>query len=263
MRLRPLFFLVCAWIVSQTFLPAAASAQTLAGQVLDRSSGTPVPLAFVILVNADSLPTAYAYTDTAGHFLLTAPKSGSYWLDAESGFFSDYRFGPVSLFKGDTLTVGVALTPNPVELDELVVEAKRRRQRMTIEGYFAREASGTGWHLDREKIERYAHFQVSTALRTVPGLRLAHAGYGDREPFFGGWRAALPAHSGATKSRCYPSLFINGMMLSPGGNQPTNIDRVIRPEDVEAIEVFRYPNEVPGRFYGVGVKCGVIAVWSR
>ena len=257
MRLPPLFLLLCAGFASHPFLPATASAQTLAGQVLDQSNGAPVALVWVTLVDLDSLPVAYAFTDTAGHFLLTAPDGGSYWVDAEYQFFSDYHFGPVSLSPGDTLRVRVTLVPDPVELDELVVEAKRRRRRLTMEGYFGRVRSGTGWHLDRDRIERYAHFRISEALVTVPGLRLVSAGYGDRDPVFGGWRNPT---SGGT---CYPHVFIDGMLFGQGGSLPTHIDRLIRPEEVEAIEVFRFPTEVPNRFRWIRVQCGVIAIWSR
>jgi hypothetical protein len=37
----------------------------------------------------------------------------------------------------------------------------------------------------------------------------------------------------------------------------------IRPEEVEAIEVFRFPTEVPSRFRWIRVQYGVIAIWSR
>ena len=53
------------------------------------------------------------------------------------------------------------------------------------------------------------------------------------------------------------------MLFSWGDEVPTDIDRLLHPDEVEAIEIYSSPMQVPGRFGGLGARCGVIAVWSR
>jgi hypothetical protein len=213
----------------------------------------------VTLLDLDSLPIVYTLTDAAGYFLVTAPHAGGFRVSAESRFYRSYSDGPVSLPSGDTLAVRFTLVPHPVELDELVVEAGRRYRRMARGGYFEREESGLGWHLNREEIERRARFRISEALRPVPWVRLKWEGFGEWEPVFRGARNPTPIGPDGT---CYPRVFIDGILFSPGGPLPARIDRVLRPEMVEAIEVFE-PPWVPAQFHGSRSPCGVIAIWRR
>ena len=109
-------------------------------------------------------------------------------------------------------------------------------------GYYERREAGLGWQVDREQIELRAHFRISEARRAVPELTLVGTGLGDREPVFRGWRTFS---RGRPRAECYPRVYIDGMLFSPGGDLPTDIDRVLRPDDVEAIEVFETP-WIPG-----------------
>ena len=259
MRRSSLILPLCAGFAFLPVTATNAAAQTLAGWVLDQANGTPIALARVTLLDPDSLPIAYTLADIQGLFIVTAPEAGDYRVSAESAFYWNHNDGPVSLSLGDTLWVRITLRPHPVEMDELVVEAGRRYRRMALGGYYDREDKGLGWHFDREEIERYAHFRISEVLRRVPRVTLRRTGFTNYEPVFGGWRSPFP---GDPNSICYPRVFVDGMMFSPGGDMPTGIDRVFRPDKVEAIEVFESP-WVPAQFHGARAPCGVIAVWSR
>ena len=57
-------------------------------------------------------------------------------------------------------------------------------------------------------------------------------------------------------------MYIDGLLFSPGGDLPTDIDRALRPNEVEAIEVFESP-WIPAQFSPGLAPCGVIAVWRR
>jgi hypothetical protein len=129
--------------------------------------------------------------------------------------------------------------------------------------YYEREKSGLGWFVDREQIERHAFRYISDVFYTVPGVKLLEAGFGDREPLFtrtGGFESLLSRGYGST---CFPRVFLDGMLWSWGDDVPTDIDRLLHPDEVGAIEIYKSPMEVPGRFGDLGAQCGVIAVWSR
>lgn len=253
------------WIASAALciFPTALSAQTLAGRLLDASAESPIALGRVTLVDLEGLPVVFTVADTDGTFVLTAPEAGEYWVSAQSLFYWEFSDGPITLGAADTLLVEFRLTPHPTELEELVVEAESRPWRAVLGGYYERERSGLGWFVDREQIERHAFRYVSDVLYTVPGVKLLETGFGDREPLFtraSSWESLLNRGYGST---CFPRVFLDGMLWSWGDHVPTEIDRLLHPDEVEAIEIYRSPMEVPGRFGGMGAKCGVIAVWSR
>ena len=54
---------------------------------------------------------------------------------------------------------------------------------------------------------------------------------------------------------CAARVFVNGL----------NVDHVPRmhPDNIEAIEVYRGPAEVPPQFGGAQSACGVIVLWTR
>lgn len=254
---------VLAGLLGLVTFPHSATGQTLAGRLLDASGGDPIALGRVTLVDLEGHPVVFTVADQDGYFALSAPHGGEYWVNAQSLFYWDFSDGPVSLAPADTLLVEFRLTPNPMQLEELVVRGEQRPWRMVAGGYYDRKKSGLGWHLDREKIERHAFRRITDVLFTVPGVRLYDTGFGDKEPMFaraGGWGSLLDRGYGTT---CFPRVFLDGMLWSWGEQVPTDIDQLLHPDEVEAIEVYPSAMEVPGRFGGLGAKCGVIAVWSR
>jgi len=250
-------------LLGSALAPSPAASQTVAGRLLDATSGEPIALARITLADLGGRPVVFTFTDTDGAFFLTTGDGGEYWLSAQSLFYWDYSDGPLRLAPGDTAVVEFRLTPNPTQLDELVIRGERRPWRMVVGGYYDREKSGLGWHLDREKIERHAFRRISDVLFTVPGVRLYDTGFGDKEPVFTRtslWESLVNRGYGST---CFPRVFVDGMLWSWGDDVPTDIDHLLHPDEVEAIEVYTSPMEVPGRFGGLGAKCGVIALWRR
>ncbi|MBV9111159.1 MAG: hypothetical protein JO306_17265, partial [Gemmatimonadetes bacterium] len=69
-------------------------------------------------------------------------------------------------------------------------------------------------------------------------------------------------HSVALMTRkdggCVPVLVVDGIPM-PG----TEMDLEIAPEDIEGIEVYRGPSEIPPRYIALASPCGLIVVWSR
>jgi len=48
-----------------------------------------------------------------------------------------------------------------------------------------------------------------------------------------------------------------------GGHYPTYLNETVVPGDVEGIEIYLGPSEVPPIFGGIGSGCGVVVVWTR
>ena len=122
-------FLLCAAFCSLSLSPAQAGAQTLTGLVVDQSSRNPMALVRVTLWAPDSVPVVSALSNLSGYFAVTVPEAGTYRVSAEAGFYRTYADGHVSLTAGDTSSVGITLVQQAVEVEGLVVEARRRARR--------------------------------------------------------------------------------------------------------------------------------------
>ena len=230
---------------------------------MDTASGDPIALGRVTLVDSAGRPTVFSITDPEGFFHLTAGEPGDYLVNAVSLFYLSYSDGPIHLGRADTVAVEFSLTPNPAALDPIVVEVRTRRRSLLEGGYYDREKTGLGYHLDRERIEAHAFQQITDILYTVPGVKMVPTTFGGREPYFGRgnlWRRLLTA---GQSPGCSPRVYVDGMVWSWGGDVPTEIDQLLHPEELEAMEVYTSHMEVPGEFGGLGASCGLILLWTR
>jgi outer membrane receptor for ferrienterochelin and colicin len=46
-------------------------------------------------------------------------------------------------------------------------------------------------------------------------------------------------------------------------DQANDINAVVSPDQVEAIEVYRGPSEIPAEYSGNDAMCGVILIWTK
>lgn len=238
-----------------------AAAQAVAGRVLDFVTDSAVVLARVRLVDSAGVVLAYTVSDDEGWFLLPAPGPGRYFLHAESGFYRERADGPLVLAAGDTAFVEYRLEPDPAGLDPIIVEARSQRIALQRAGFYERQKTGLGRFVTREKIEGRNARYMSDLFEAMPGVTLSRGQFGRREVLFrGGIRMAT---SGGGISACYPRVFIDGMLWALGGTTPTGLDDLIRPEEVEAVEVYRSPSEIPGQYGGAMAACGVLLIWTR
>jgi hypothetical protein len=242
------------------FSPEEVGAQAIAGRLLDMAAGTPIAVARMTLLDADSQAVVFTITDTDGQFLLEAPRPGQYWLQAESAFHENYADGPIPLAEADTVTLTFGLKPLPVELEGLVVEAERRSTRLALAGYYDRKEASIGWYLDQERIRSRPGRPVSELIAILPDVELS------RDPIFGGQepifrRQQFESFRGNSPS-CYPQVFLNGVVLALGGSTPAGLGHFSL-NDVEAVEVYPSPAHLPARFSGPFDRCGTIVLWTR
>jgi hypothetical protein len=96
--------------------------------------------------------------------------------------------------------------------------------------------------LDRAAIDERNPQQFTDLLRSVAGVRLVPTSSFGYEVFF--------------RNGCVPEIWLDGTKV--GTN--VDIDDFLRPEDLEALEVYR-GTELPGEF-GTNL-CGAIVAWTR
>lgn len=105
-------------------LTSPAAAQTVRGTVTDPASGTPVPEALVIMVNADGERVATVLTAADGTFALSPPGPGGYMVGV-TGLGYQQAITPRLDLGADDIHLDILLPPNPITLDSLTVASSR------------------------------------------------------------------------------------------------------------------------------------------
>lgn len=140
-------------------LPTAASAQAVAGQVVDGVDGAPLPNAVVMLLDSLRARRGGVLTDSTGRFTLAAPGPGSYVVRAERVGSASATSPPIALRAGDTVHVPLALGA-AARLSAIRVTARERCRVRPAEG----EAAARLWDEARKALAGTALGQSREAL---------------------------------------------------------------------------------------------------
>ena len=139
-------------------LGAQSSQGVLRGRVVERSSGHPVTSAEV----AVSGRSESAITSSDGAWILSLP-AGSYTLRVRGIGYAPTTSG-VSLAGGDTVEVAIRLAASALPLDEIVVTASRREQRLA-------DVTVPTEIITRETIEATGASNLAAALTEQTGIQ--------------------------------------------------------------------------------------------
>lgn len=233
------------FLLISALLSAAApgAAQTVSGRLLDASTRQPIAAGRMSLLD-DGDTLVSALTDSAGNFRLRAPRSGDFRLRAERLGYRTAETPPIELAEDDTLRVEFRLSVDVIELNPITVIGYSRPMGQ-LGGFYERAQRGMGVFVTRADIEARSPLNTTDLLRTVPGVSLLPA------PRGGGSIVRL-------RGGCNPRVYLDGLPIQMGS---TSIDALIRPHDLEGIEVYRGPGELPVEF-GLNA-CGAIVLWTR
>lgn len=255
--------LLATALASFGFAPAGLAAQTLSGTLLSMDGDRPISSGAVELLRAgDAEPVATAVSDQTGRFQITAPEPGIYIVRGLAPFHHPMVDGPVELDADATLVVLFRLSPNPVQLEPVEVEAEARDARLESVGFYDRERQGIGHFITREDIEARDPHSTLQLFDHVPGAYIARDERGLMPNVFftsaRNWNALLPGGE-----RCGPRVYLDGQLFGGGrmGNNQFTLEW-IAPHDIEAIEVYTRASRVPAQ-YQTDSQCGVILVWTR
>ncbi len=253
MRLRPILGWATALFLLGSGWATPAYAQ-ISGRVLSTGSDEPLTQAMVSLIDSAGVVIRTTPVDFEGSFFLLSPppERGPVMIYAEAFGFLSMMEGPLPPEWEGTLQVEMRLEPQPVELDSLDVEVRPRSTKLDLNGYYMREAMGQGFHMDRLDItDNISAVTTADLLRAIPGVTVNNTG-----------EVELRGVANFA-TFCFYRVYLDGvLMVSPVSwdpNWPTNL---IRPQELEGIEVYRRPAEVPPQYAQSGA-CGVILLWSR
>jgi hypothetical protein len=162
----------------------------------------------------------------------------------------------VRVAAGEEARADVVLRRAPQALDAVRTVAAPERRFGPAE-FEARRRAGRGVFLTRADFESRAPSRMSDLLLRVPGL--------ERRPYttdYGATEYLIVVRGTSTiKGQvCPPMVYVDGKAFDLGKE---DIDRFLRPQEIDAVEVYRTGGQVPPQFSGPTARCGVIVLWTR
>lgn len=232
-------------------LASPLSAQIIGGRVMDRTSNEPIPEAVVEVLNPTGRSMHRARTDRDGFFVFELREPGEYRLRTSRVGYQTVTSAGVQVEERQTVQVEIKIATGEVELEPLRVTARTQPPRSEFlerEGFYDRQRGAFGIFLTPyELAQRGTAVQTSELFRGVPGVTLNPVGAGRYQ--------LSMTRSG---SNCPPKMLLDGSPV-----MDSEVDNFVEPQDVQGIEIYRGPSEVPGRWMGYRSACGLIVIWTK
>ncbi|MFG1691633.1 carboxypeptidase-like regulatory domain-containing protein [Gemmatimonadota bacterium] len=268
-------------LMAGVFLPLSLEAQVIQGRVVDEAMDRGVDGAVVTLLAEDSSVVRRVSTEDGGAFYLTIPEAGTYRVRVTALGYGTTVSDRLLMSAADDLELVVGLQPDPVELPGVVtVIPQDRRGR---DSFLRRAAAGRGLFIDPEWLSRIEMYHPADALRVLgeDGVSVWwDVGPLDSESLAVG---PIPRVRSALGNGCFVYLLDERpvfkrhpetVLLSPWSYWPLNS---LLPSDIAAMEVYRYPGEVPPEFRPQAVRefyasdstyvgeesCGIVMIWTK
>ena len=236
--------------------PATSFGQAIRGRITEAETGHSVGNARVVLLGEGGDTAAIGVSDDDGAFVVGATEWGTYVVSLTRIGYHPHVDGPVRLTPGDTLEVSYQLSPLAVRMDPVVVQAATTVLYLQRAGFYQRQRLGFGHHIEPAAIElrRDAAEDIADLMIGIPGVTIVYPRAGTF-----GKSVKLTGMPSLVKSCSSPLFFIDGTRVIGDGW----LEKIVRPEEVQAIEIFRRPAEIPAQYGGPESGCGVILIWTR
>ncbi len=235
-------------ILAAAVLPQSVLAQSVVdGYVLSQDS---VPL-FGVRVSSPSVAQE-TRTDSSGYFRLNGFAEGEHVITARSLGFEPVsrrvRTGSEGVV-GTTLVIGGSV--HRVQAVRIIGEGLGdSRDLAALEDFHRRMRRGVGSFITRRDLETAP--TLAPLLAKTPGVRLQTNMYGDQSITFARCQPGLGAGGNDKNPIVY---FLDGMRTSG------DLLNVFRPQNIEAIEIYRGPSELP--VDAMGDACAAVFIWTR
>lgn len=143
-----------------------------------------------------------------------------------------------------------------VELEPLDVRVSPPVRRGKMAGFHRRRSRGMGEFITRREIDARDPMRLSDLVHLASGVQTIPYGDASGRRHVEISRAAFLEDTNV----CRIQYWIDGVPF-PGVNR-FELDE-LSPDDVQGIEIYRGPAEIPPQFNRRGSQCGVVLVWTR
>jgi outer membrane receptor protein involved in Fe transport len=165
--------------VSMLHAPVAGAADTgkVQGRIVTTDTGEPLGFADVLLIPADTtLRRVGTLTNADGTFLLEAAP-GLYTVQIRALSYAVKRVEGLTVVAGELLPFNTALTPEAIQQEEIVVEAKARQNTEASLLAARKKAAALGDAVSAEQVRKSPDKDAAEVLRRVTGLSVSDGKY--------------------------------------------------------------------------------------
>lgn len=253
-RIRPLAALLLALSSAALATPAAAQqAVDVSVTVRAEGGGEPVQGAEVEVMGTRRLATANAN----GVARIRVPPGLALFEVRKLGYKTE-RF-TVDLPATDTLGIDVDLAVAPLRLRGLTASATPTERALRDNGFYDRQQMGIGIFLTGRQIKHTPASPLIDAFRGLPGVRVTRVS--PRMTARTGSRSSMDLDQqyavASTRGGCIFDLYVDDVISDLASYSQLAAD------DVVAIEIYRGPSEMPGKYRRTAAGCGAIVIWTR
>jgi hypothetical protein len=217
---------------------------------VDQERGTPLEEVEVRVQGLDASST----TNARGVFQISGVPWGRHTLVLEHPFYGQQE-QTVQVVGGRAHDLRIYLTPKPVEMPPILVRVKPRSWYREMDELQHRIDLGLGHIMTRTEIAEKQPMHLADVLRDVPGVDVRQSGSSMSGTFVVQMRNA----QNMAGQVCQPAVWVDGQKWRYTRDVYTNILGI----ELDVVEVYRGPAEVPGEFLDSGAQCGAIIVWTR
>jgi hypothetical protein len=246
------------------FAAAPLAAQTVHGKVLDAATGEGVSEAAVKAVDAEGHDQGHARTAADGSFRLQLRVPQGVRIQAQRAGYRPTLTAELPVAAHEAVEVEVRLSAAALAIEPLRVTARvepPRRRSLELNGFYARERMGIGRYVRREDFENRGNTDLAHVLSRVQGAAIHYQGVKQYIYFTRNGKPRLNQSIRGSDSACLPRLFLDGTKVTYDAQN--DINAVVSPNQIEAIEVFRGASEIPAQYNDSNSMCGVILIWTR
>ncbi len=236
-----------------TVVGQSAKTATLSARVVDDSTGEAINGAHVVVGGIGR----GAYTDSSGALRVERITPGRRMLSfGMLGYRTEMVV--VDFERGAQVEADVRLTPDAIPLAGIEVTARGRDRYLARVGVYDRVRTGGKAYFGAEFEERARRVSALHQLFwRIPGLQVSPNRYGD------GYVLGSSRGRVSLTLTCVPDVFLDGLETRyfTLSDHP-DIDRLVPPSNVAAIEVYAGPAEAPMEF-GSTNSCGLVLIWTK
>ena len=227
--------------------------QQVRGRVVDPATG-PIAGAAVRLLAAGGRDSVRVETDSVGWFAAALPVPGAWAVTAARVGYGEEGPNTISVAVGQEVELLIRLGARALQLAPLEVRGVRQALTGRDQVYqrIARmKELGIGRSLTRTQIEQLNPQSVGGLLSTMTSqIRSVES------PQFVVNTVFL---RGGPRGSCAPAIFIDGFRVN---QRPTNVNMLIEPRQVEAVELYASGAQAPVGFHDPA-GCGSVLIWAR
>jgi hypothetical protein len=193
-------------------------------------------------------------SDLRGNFRIPELPWGDYTLTFDHPSYGHYETN-LRIIGGRSHDLEVHLPPEAIEMPPIIVRVRPRRWYGDMVGLQDRIDRGVGYIMTRDEIDERQPLNLAEVLRTAPGVDVVQSG----SSITGTFEVRMRNAQTMMGQTCPPAVWVDGIKWRDVRSAYTGIAGI----ELEVVEIYNGPAQVPGEFLDSSASCGAVIVWTR